>query len=941
MRVIPKRTKVRLELFKGIEVIDVLVGAAGVGLAISVLFSNLPGKYPLTIILLLLTVALVVPLDDDKGYTFILYTIRFFSRRREYTKRKIRLEEEAEAEEKAKKDAEAASESKGKKVKPAKKKKTFFEKLFGAGVLDVEDITPFTGIDDKFIEYGKDYSAVVMSIPSVEFRFYSVHRQNSVIDRCFAQVLRTAAMDEHIELVKIDRPVIYDDYIENEKTKIDDLKEAYLNGLLNEDELKTRVGIIYDRINQLEKFDYREKVYQPCHYLVFCYNDRAFLQNQIEGAISSFANQNMECRQLKGKELAVFLKYQYDMTFDEREVEKLTPEEYMDWILPDKIKFTARTVRYDDLITHNFRLRDYPTLVTNAWGAGFFNEVGTRVVMKMTPVDRYKAIKQIDGSIDELREQGNSTGRTSKILEVNEHLESLAEVLRLLQGENEILFNVSTFVQVNDYELSEHTIDAEAGRVKQNDGKIYGFKKEIRRHLAEDGFKVTDNMLQQFETYASAQISGYDYFKRYQRGIHSSSVAAVFPFCYHALNDANGLYIGNSAGVPVFINFFRRDSERVNSNTVIIGKSGSGKSYATKTILTQLAAENSKIFILDPENEYTKLAANMNGKIIDVGAASQGRLNPFHIITGLSDDEGDDEDTAASSFSIHLQFLEEFYRQILPGINMDALEVLNSVTVNMYAARNIDESTDLSKLTPADFPTFDDLYETILDEFQKSGEGYRKNSLRILLNFVGKFATGGRNSQLWNGEATISTNENFIVFNFQSLLANKNGTIANAQMLLVLKWLDNEIIKNREYNMKYNAQRKIVVVIDEAHVFIDAKYPIALDFMFQLAKRIRKYNGMQIVITQNIKDFVGTEELARKSTAIINASQYSFIFPLAPNDMDDLCKLYEKAGAINETEQEDIINNGRGRAFVITAPQERSAVNIVAAEGIEELFTMT
>ncbi|MCQ2517792.1 MAG: hypothetical protein MJ119_03435, partial [Lachnospiraceae bacterium] len=101
---------------------------------------------------------------------------------------------------------------------------------------------------------------------------------------------------------------------------------------------------------------------------------------------------------------------------------------------------------------------------------------------------------------------------------------------------------------------------------------------------------------------------------------------------------------------------------------------------------------------------------------------------------------------------------------------------------------------------------------------------------------------------------------------------------------------------------------------------------------------IRKYNGMQIIITQNIKDFVGTEELARKSTAIINACQYSFIFPLAPNDMHDLCKLYEKAGAINESEQEDIINNGRGRAFVVTAPSERTCVNIVAEEGIERLF---
>ena len=220
-----------------------------------------------------------------------------------------------------------------------------------------------------------------------------------------------------------------------------------------------------------------------------------------------------------------------------------------------------------------------------------------------------------------------------------------------------------------------------------------------------------------------------------------------------------------------------------------------------------------------------------------------------------------------------------------------------------------------------------------------SGE-YSKSNLRVLLNYVSKFATGGRNSALWNGAASISTNENFIVFNFQSLLANKNNTIANAQMLLVLKWLDNEIIKNRDYNIKYNASRKIVVVIDEAHVFIDSKYPIALDFMYQLAKRIRKYNGMQMVITQNIKDFVGTEELARKSTAIINASQYSFIFPLAPNDMQDLCTLYEKAGAINESEQEDIVNNGRGRAFVITSPSERTCVDIVAAEGIEELFTM-
>ena len=114
--------------------------------------------------------------------------------------------------------------------------------------MSLEDITPFTGIDGAFIAYGSSYSAVVMSVPSVEVRFYSESRQNSVIDRCLGAILRTAASDEVICMVKLDRPVIYDDFIESEQTKIDDLKEAYLNGLLTDEELTVRVVIVHDRI---------------------------------------------------------------------------------------------------------------------------------------------------------------------------------------------------------------------------------------------------------------------------------------------------------------------------------------------------------------------------------------------------------------------------------------------------------------------------------------------------------------------------------------------------------------------------------------------------------------------------------------------------------------------------------------------------------------------
>ncbi|MGN0132509.1 MAG: VirB4 family type IV secretion system protein [Lachnospiraceae bacterium] len=884
-----------MEFFKGIEIPDVLVGTVGISIVISVLFSNLPYRMGIALGIAVLFGASIIPIDGDKGYRMIYNVLKYLARYRIF------------------------------KEEPVKK-----------GGPAIKDITPFTGIDGSFIEYGGEYYGIVVSIPDIEFKFYTESRQNQMIDHVFGSVLRTISGSESASLIKIDRPILYDSYLAAEDRKLAELKEAFINGLLNEEELTTRVGIIQDRKEQIRFLNDRDKVYAPFYYLAFFHKDKEMLLSQARNMVNTMSVDNWDCKILSEKELVVFLKYNYTLFFDEREVYQLTKDQYMDWILPKQIKINSRTVQYDNIVTHNFRVTDYPTLVGNAWGANLFSRPDTKVVMKMQMVDQYKGIRQIDRAIDELREQSNSTGKTSRLMELQTHVDTLVEVLAMLQSDNETLLDVNIFVTAYDYELSEQMLNP--GK-KKTSNSIASMKKQVKRSLSEENFKSSDNYMQQFEAYVSTQVSGCDAYKHYSRGIHSTSVAAVFPFVNKNICDPNGVCIGKNRGKPVFIDFFVRDKERVNSNMVVIGKSGSGKSYATKTILANLAADNSKVFILDPENEYYGLAKNMNGKVIDVGSATQGRLNPFHIITSLSDDE-EETDTINTSFATHLQFLEEFYRQILPGIESDALEYLNNITVRMYEAKGIDAETDLSKLSAEDYPIFDDLYDKILNDYQMSSSEYGKENLRVLLNYISKFATGGRNSLLWNGPSSISTDENFIVFNFQSLLANKNSTIANAQMLLVLKWLDNEVIKNRDYNIRYGASRKIIVVIDEAHVFIDSKFPIALDFMYQLAKRIRKYNGMQIIITQNIADFVGTEELVRKSSAIINACQYSFIFSLAPNDMHDLCKLYEKAGAINESEQEEIVNNGRGHAFVVTSPSNRTGIEIVASKDMEQLFTV-
>ena len=1039
-RLIPGKTKVHIEMFRGVTLRDVIVGIVAMAMLIFVVLSNLPGKIWICVGILLLTALLMIRLDEQPNYIYFLHILTFFGYRRRFERlQKDRqllargkgdmmsaamdvlfqnsvVEESPDqrrnrkAAEKARKNRDARDDRRlrnpntpeevRQEILARRRKEEEMERqtrgqsrtnsrrdsveereqarrrkeedqLIKSGSLseeeveaikarrdeesraamkrqaeardaetnrrDMEEIIAFTGIQDGFIEYkDKEYYGAVLEIDPVEFRFFSEYRRANAIERCLGRILRSLHAGYSANIVKLERPIIYDNYLQREYDKINALRTTYENGFLSEEELQARVEIEYDRIKELQDLCGDKQVTTCFYYLVLFESDKRQLELRIREAAQLMQMGAMTAHRLNDKELAVFLKYTNQIDFNERDIEHIDPKDYVKWAMPEVVDIKVRRVEINHIITHNFRVVNYPTIVDDAWLATVMSYPGTKVVVKCRPMDRAKAIRSIDHSLMELRGQWSSTGIDSKRMEIENHINTLQELLGTLQSDSESLLECSIYVTAYDIVATRNNL-----RIPQPPisllPNINDMKRNIRRTWQENGFRLNNMEFDQVQAFIGAQVNALDPMVKESRGISSNTVAACFPWVFAHISDEGGVRLGESDGLPVFINFFRRDSERVNSNMVIVGKSGSGKSYATKSLLANLAAEDAKIFILDPENEYTELAANLHGQIINVGNAQYGRLNPFQIITALEDDEAG-EDSAGGSYATHLQFLEEFFRQIMPDCDRDAMEYLNTLVDRVYMTRNITPETDLSRLTPLDYPVFDDLYDEVLREFQSSDNPFTRDLLRTLMNYISKFSTGGRNANIWNGPSTVTTDENFTVFNFQSMLANRNNTIANAQMLLVLKYLDNEIIKNRDYNIKYKANRKIVVVIDEAHVFIDTKFPIALDFMFQLAKRIRKYNGMQIVITQNIKDFVGSEELARKSTAIINACQYSFIFALAPNDIQDLVTLYEKAGGINEMEQEQIVQAPRGQAFTILSPSSRSTFQIATDPNIIAMF---
>ena len=902
MWLIPGRTKVKIEIFKGIGLLDIIVAMVGILITTLVLLSGLPFRYVGALIVVTLFVFLLLKIDEEPNYLFIFHLLQHTTAKKHYTGA----------------DFESLKEGRDDKENTVKR------------------LSAFTDIRDNVIVYGDDYYGIAFEIPAVEFRFFSESKRNNSIVNGIGRVLRNISPDYCANLVKLDRPIHYSHYISLEYDKLDELKKAYENAELREEELKARVEVIYDRIRELEYLENTGKVYVPFYYLVVFEKDRRQLEMQASEILDDLEQASLSPKRLDDRELALFLKYSNDTNVNEEELAELDPSRYAEWAMPKNLDVRMKNMDLNGTVTTVRRVVSYPSTVPSGWLASVMSVPGTKVVLKCRPMDREKAVRSIDRSLNELRSRAQSTSVDSQLMDIETHIATLSELLETLQGENESLIQTNIYVTAYDLTLTEKY--HEEAKERNDLPRVNNFGKMIRRVYREQGFRMSNLEFQQTEGFIASQVSAYDPFQSEGRGIPSNTVSACYPWVFAHVSDEKGIKLGTSDGVPVMLDFFRRDNERVNSNMVIVGKSGSGKSYATKSLLTNLAADDSKIFILDPENEYTELAANLHGKFINVGNAQYGRMNPFQIITALDDDEEGGEGNVSGSYATHLQFLEEFFRQILPDCEKDALEYLNSIIDRMYVNMGISQETDLSKLKPSDFPIFDNLYDAILEEFQKTDNQYIRTMLRTLMNYIQKFATGGRNANIWNGPSTITTEEKFTVFNFQSLLSNRNNTIANAQMLLVLKYIDNEIIKNREYNLKNNAKRKIVVVVDEAHVFIDEKFPIALDFMYQLAKRIRKYNGMQIVITQNIKDFVGTEELARKSTAIINACQYSFIFSLAPNDMDDLCKLYEKAGGINESEQEQIVSAQRGQVFTVLGPDSRSSFKVEVPENVVSMF---
>ena len=830
------------------------------------------GKWAIAVIMGLLAVVMFMPTQDGILYTIIFENVRFMFAKKTYTK-------------------------------TATKEKERIDALFG-----------FKGIKDNgLVEYIGGYKGRVIKVGQKNFGIEDVREQNIDIEY-LANALKLLDGMQSADIVKIDRPVTLDKFSRDLFEKLTAVRES-----IEEESIKQiKQDILKERIDAIDKMNNVRKQYISDYYIVLYGKNELDLENLAINVASEINKCGLNTKLLTKTETAVFLKYSFSRNFDEREVTDVEDDKLKDWIVPDKVEFKSNRYRMDGTEAAVFAIADYPLRVKNAWGADLFNIPNTKVVMHIKPVDKYKAIKRIDKCIGEMETKQILSEKASESNSAETHRESLNTLLDSLQTENESLLDVTLTITAYNYFNDDN------------------FKKSVRRAILTGNFKPSNLYGLQIEGFKAANISPTSNLTNYERGINSSSLAAVFPFVRTFVMDEGGIMLGENKSnhYPFIFNIWKRGNLYQNSNAMIIGKSGSGKSFFLKSLLLNEWANGTRVVVLDPEAEYLALTRNLHGNIIDVGNAKEGRINPFHIYKILTED-GTPADSVVT-FNTHLKMLESFFKIVLVGASADVIELINNLAVETYERKGITELTDCSNFKAEDFPLFTDLLDTLKNKDKSDVDALTLRDMRTAELYLQKFVSG-RYSDIWNGYSTLETNANLIDFNFQSLFANKNNVVANAQMLLVFRFIEQEVINAREVN-KNGRNLRTMIVCDEAHLFIDAKFPIALDFFFSMSKRIRKYGGSFIPATQNIADWNANEELRGKTTAIIKNSQYTFIFKLSAPDMKDILDVYSAGDSFNDEEQRMIISAVTGQAFFIGSTELRTCVRIITGENATALF---
>jgi conjugal transfer ATP-binding protein TraC len=369
------------------------------------------------------------------------------------------------------------------------------------------------------------------------------------------------------------------------------------------------------------------------------------------------------------------------------------------------------------------------------------------------------------------------------------------------------------------------------------------------------------------------------------RNMDTTSLATTFPFATASLTRNEGILYGINEHDGSLIIFDRFTLE--NANAVILGKSGGGKSFLVKLETLRLLMMGTDVIIIDPENEYEKVTKSMGGEFVVFSSSSQYKINPFDLIV---------EDAGPDELSNKILDLHSLMRVIMGDLTPSQDALLDRALVMTYKQKGITQDPESFKNEP---PLLEDLYKVFIG--METPEG------KELSDRLEKFVQGSA-AGIFNQKSNFDIKNALTVFGIRDLEENMRPVA----MYIVLDYIWNRVRKNK---------KKRVLIIDEAWYLIKQKDSGA--YLHSFAKRARKYQLGLTTITQDVEDFLTTDE----GRAIITNSSLQIILKQSTAAVEIISKTFFLTGG----EKHFLLSAGVGEGLFF-AGHSHVGFRVVASE---------
>jgi type IV secretion/conjugal transfer VirB4 family ATPase len=330
---------------------------------------------------------------------------------------------------------------------------------------------------------------------------------------------------------------------------------------------------------------------------------------------------------------------------------------------------------------------------------------------------------------------------------------------------------------------------------------------------------------------------------------------------------------------PYFLNLHYRDV----AHTIMLGRTGAGKSFLLNFLITNLQKYDPQTFIFDLGGSFENITHLFDGSYVRVGLESQDfRINPFSLPPTKD--------------------------------NLDFLALFVKVLMQVSGSAELDPATER------------DLYQQIENVYALDPSlrtlGILANTLRQdLAGRLAKWVRGGQFDFVFDNEDDTISFSRFQCFDFQGM--SQYPEILEPLLFYILHRA-NAVITDKQLTPTFKA-----FFIDEAWIFL--RNPNIQRYVVEALKTWRKHNAAMLLSTQSL------DELRRSDILDVIVESCATKIFLANPDMDR--ELYREQFHLNETEVECIAGLIPKQQFLIKTPELAKVVNLTVDPRSYWLYT--